>query len=219
MKKIVTALAFMVALTPAVAFAEPVQADRPTLTLTADTTNVGDFVIEAGISYARQETFAFPITLKTGITDWMEVRIGSNVFTVSTDGDVNGSPVALGVKFQFLDIDHLALGLYSAARINYDGDVDVNARALFNVSATEWLTIPINIGTDIVTADVDRSHVLFAGGPNVRIIESFGEAGPVNVFAEVSYAVLVSGDKGAGVAGATYAPADNAIIEFSNGDL
>jgi Putative MetA-pathway of phenol degradation len=173
--------------------------DRPDVTNGTHIVDVGLVQIEVGGLYSRagpaQHNLGTPITIRVGLADWVEVRIGGDGFLSSVDAEQRETGIGnvqLGAKVRlWADPGGMpVLSILPAINLS-----TASARKGLGSGQSDF-TIALLTGTDFLTrghVDVNYGFGLIGAGPGLRrfpqhlvsLSASAEVPGPVTPYAEV----------------------------------
>jgi hypothetical protein len=153
----------------------PIEPDRPDVTNGTHIVDVGLLQLEAGVQQARtgtsQRSFATPLTVRIGLSEWLEARVSTDGFLRQTDdpSTVNGAGnVQIGAKVRlFADpgglpvlsiLPTINLPVASASKGLGSGDSDVTLVLLTGTDLGRTSHIDFNYGIGAIGAGQQRPH-------------------------------------------------------------
>ena len=152
----------------------PIAPDRPDVTNGTNIVDAGLLQLEVGAQHTRmgtQKTVGTPVTVRIGLLEWLEARIGADGFLHQTDNGsgVNGiGDVQLGAKLRlFADpggvpvlsiLPTVALPLAGAGKGLGSGGTDVTLVCLTGSDLGRSSHLDVNYGVGAISADRGRPH-------------------------------------------------------------
>ena len=173
----------LLALAASAPAAAQISTDRPGLGFNASVVDRGTFQVEAGLPQATRvdasvggadasiTTFSFPVQLRYGLTDAVELRLGSSLYDVTrlsvdtpvgggddSDGDAGLDVVELGAKVQ-LATNGPTVALIPSVLVptTEAADLAVAARAVAGWALTDRVGLTTVLGAVVSDADPDAS--------------------------------------------------------------
>jgi hypothetical protein len=153
---------------------DPIEPDRPDVTNGTHIVDVGLLQIEAGAQHARlgaQRSFGTPVTLRVGLSEWLEARVSDDGFLRQSDNVSTvsgGGNVQLGAKVRlFADpggvpvlsvLPTVNLPVASAAKGLGSGDTDVTLAVLSGTDLGRTSHVDFNYGVGTIGAGQGRPH-------------------------------------------------------------
>jgi hypothetical protein len=153
----------------------PIEPDRPDVTNGTHIVDVGLLQVEVGIQHARmgssQRSLGTPVTVRVGLTEWLEVRAGSDGFLHQSDdsSSVSGAGnVQAGAKVRlFADpggvpvlsvLPTVNFPVASVSKGLGSGDSDVTLALLTGTDLGKTSHIDVNYGVGAIGAGQGRPH-------------------------------------------------------------
>lgn len=139
---------------------------RPTIACTADLVPAGTAEIEAGALHRRlagkAEQWSFPLLLKQSLTDWLQLQIGSNGYTITRGKDLT----------QYLDDLSVTVKVHLLPQTTYLPSIALSAAVNVPTFAREgYLRTYDFLTTAYVSKDVGPVHADLNFGANLWRIE------------------------------------------------
>jgi Putative MetA-pathway of phenol degradation len=153
----------------------PIEPDRPDVTNGTHIVDVGLLQVEVGVQRARmgssQRNLGTPLTVRLGVLEWLEARVGTDGFLHQTDtsSSVSGAGnVQLGAKVRlFADpggipvlsiLPTVNLPVASVSKGLGSGDSDVTLAVLTGTDLGRTSHIDFNYGIGAIGAGQERPH-------------------------------------------------------------
>jgi hypothetical protein len=153
---------------------EPIAPDRPDVTNATSIVEEGLLQVEVGAQYARtgtQHSTGTPVTVRVGLLEWLEARVGTDGFVHQSDNGLNVSGagnVQLGAKLRlFADpggapvlsiLPTINLPAASADKGLGSGDLDATLVVLTGTDLGRTSHLDINYGIGAIGAGQGRPH-------------------------------------------------------------
>jgi hypothetical protein len=154
---------------------EPIEPDRPDVTNGTHIVDVGLLQVETGMQHVRmgssQRNFGTPLTVRVGVTEWLEVRVGTDGFlhqTTSASSVSGAGNVQVGAKLRlFADpggvpvlsiLPTVNLPVASASKGLGSGDSDLTLALLTGTDLGKTSHIDFNYGIGAIGAGQGQPH-------------------------------------------------------------
>jgi hypothetical protein len=154
---------------------EPIEPDRPDVTNGTHIVDVGLLQLETGMQHVRmgssQRNFGTPLSIRVGLTEWLEARVGTDGFlrqTTSASSVSGPGNVQAGAKLRlFADpggvpvlsiLPTLNLPVASASKGLGSGDFDLTLALLTGTDLGKTSHIDFNYGIGAIGAGQGRPH-------------------------------------------------------------
>ena len=154
---------------------DTIEPDRPDVTNGTHIVDIGLLQVEIGVQYARssgaRRAFGSPVTLRAGLTEWIEARVGTDGLLVQTDGTVQQAGIgntSIGAKLRLWADPGGVPVLSVLPTINFptgdaakglsSGDRDYLLAFLTGTDIGRHWHADVNYGIGAIGAGIERPH-------------------------------------------------------------